>query len=248
VTGWPDLRPSGPWTAYTDTIAPRFVSVLLAAALDHRRRTGEGCFVDLAQIETALHFIGPEILDYQANGQAVTRIGNRARDAAPQGCYQCAGEDRWCAIAVDTDAQWAALSNQIGKPDWASGDVYGSTAARLTAHDEIDAAIEKWTRGHDAYEVMQRLQTARVPAGVVQRSSDLLADPQFAHRSFYHYMEHGEMGRIPYAGHQYRIAGYDNRPRFPAPMLGEHSFQVLSEILGLPEEEIGLAFASGAIA
>ncbi|MCZ6664390.1 MAG: CoA transferase [Gammaproteobacteria bacterium] len=248
VTGWPDLPPSGPWTAYTDTIAPRFVSVLLAAALDHRRRTGEGCFVDLAQIETALHFIGPEILDYQANGQAVTRIGNRARDAAPQGCYQCAGEDRWCAIAVDTDEQWAALCNQIGKPDWASGDAYGSTAARLAAHDEIDAAIEKWTRGHDAYEVMRRLQAARVPAGVVQRSSDLLADPQFEHRGFYHYMEHGEMGRIPYAGHQYRIAGYDNRPRFPAPLLGEHSFQVLSEILGLPEEEIGLAFASGAIA
>ena len=94
---------------------------------------------------------------------------------------------------------------------------------------------------------MHELQSARVPAGVVQRSSDLLADPQYAYRGFYRYLEHGEMGRIPYAGHQYRICGYDNGPRGPAPMLGEHSFEVLSELLGLSEDELSAAFASGAI-
>ena len=83
VTGWPDRAPNGPWVAYTDTIAPRFVSILLAAALDQRRRTGEGCFIDVAQIETALHFLGPEFLDLQANGNAATRIGNRSTTAAP---------------------------------------------------------------------------------------------------------------------------------------------------------------------
>ena len=83
VTGWPDEGPCGPWTAYTDTIAPRFVSTILAAALDRKRRTGEGCFIDLAQLEAALHFLGPEILDCQVNGRAVTRIGNRDRHRAP---------------------------------------------------------------------------------------------------------------------------------------------------------------------
>lgn len=246
VCGWPDLAPSGPWLAYTDTIAPRFVSTLLAAALDHRRRTGEGCYIDVAQIETALHFLAPELLDLQANGNEATRRGNRSATAAPQGCYRCAGEDNWCAIAVDTDAQWATLCTAIGQPQWAES--MPTHADRMLAHDRIDEAISSWTRNLEAQAVMQTLQNARVPAGVVQRSSDLLADPQYAHRNFYRYMDHPEMGHVPYAGHQYTISDYDNAPRAPAPMLGEHSFTVLSDILGFSDEEIGNAFANGTIA
>ena len=242
VTGWPDRDPSGPWTAYTDTIAPRFVSSVLAAALDRRRRTGEGCYIDLAQLEAALHFLGPEILDYQVNGRSVTRIGNRSRFAAPQGCYPCMGENNWVAIAVDTDDQWRALSRVVG---W-TGD-YPTNADRLAAHDAIDAALAAWTSERAAASVARELQAAGVPAGVVQRSSDLLRDPQYVHRGFYRELEHGEMGRVPYAGHQYRISDYDNGPRGPAPQLGEHSFQVLTELLGMSDEEVGQAFASGAI-
>ena len=242
VTGWPDQSPSGPWTAYTDTIAPRFVSTILAAALDRKRRTGEGCFIDLAQLEAALHFVSPEILDYQVNERSVTRIGNRSRFTAPQGCYPCLGEDAWVAIAVDTDEQWRALGRVLG-----SAANYSTNAARLAAHDEIDATLTAWTSSREAGAVMRELQAAGVPAGVVQRSSDLLQDPQYAHRDFYRHFEHGEMGRIPYAGHQYRISGYNNGPRGAAPMLGEHSFEVLSDLLGLSEEELSDAFASGAI-
>jgi crotonobetainyl-CoA:carnitine CoA-transferase CaiB-like acyl-CoA transferase len=245
TTGWPDLPPEGPWVAYTDTIAPRFVSVLLAAALDHKRRTGEGSYLDVAQIETALHFLAPEVLDMQVNGYSATRLGNRSPHAAPQSCYRCAGEWRWCAIAIDTEDQWAALCEVIGRDDWISE--YASHAARLAAHDEIDTAIADWTVSRDAAEVMATLQAAAVPAGVVQRSQDLLSDPQYAHRSFYHYMDHPEMGHIPYAGHQFRISGYDNGPRGPAPILGEHSFEVLTNVLGFTDEEVGSAFASGAI-
>ncbi|MCY3812076.1 MAG: CoA transferase [Gammaproteobacteria bacterium] len=242
VTGWPDQGPCGPWTAYTDTIAPRFVSTILAAALDRKRRTGEGCFIDLAQLEAALHFLGPEILDSQVNGRAITRIGNRDRFRAPQGCYPCAGDDAWLAIAVDTDEQWRALQQVIGRAFDCP-----TNAERLAAHDAIDATLADWTATREAGSAMRELQSAGVPAGMVQRSSDLLADPQYAHRGFYRYLEHGEMGRIPYAGHQYRISGYDNGPRGPAPMLGEHSFEVLRELLGLSEDELSAAFAAGAI-
>ena len=246
LTGYPDAAPSGPWVAYTDTIAPRFISVLLAAALDHRRNTGEGCFVDVAQIETALHFLAPELMDLQARGSSYSRITNRSRLAAPQGCYACASDqtsaDNWCAIAVDTDSQWQALAAKIGL----DGSAYPTQADRLQNHDEIDAAISSWTSQLPAREVMQTLQAAGVPAGVVQRSSDLLQDSQYAHRGFYRYFDHGAMGRVPYAGHQYRISGYDNGPRGPAPMIGEHSFEVLSE-LGLADEDIAEAFATGAV-
>jgi len=247
VTGWPDLPPDGPWVAYTDTVAPRFISVLLAAALDHRRRTGEGRYLDVAQIETALHFLAPELLDLQVNGVAATRIGNRSRHAAPQGCYPCAEDDLWCAIAVDDDAQWLRLCAAIGRPDLAEDASLGSAAGRLLRHDELDAAIAEWTRSRTRAGVMTRLQAAGVPAGMVQRSRDLLEDPQYAAREFYRYLEHPVMGITPYAGHAYRIAGYANGPRSPAPTLGEHTYQILSEFLGFDDERVAEAYASGAV-
>ena len=247
VTGWPDLEPDGPWMAYTDTIAPRFNAALLAAALDHRRRTGEGQYIDAAQIEMSLHFLAPEIMDYQATGRMASRIGNRARDVAPQGVYPCAGEDQWCAIAVDTDEQWNALRSVLGDPDWAKDPGLATTAGRLEAHDEIDERLAAWTREFPPRELMGKLQAAGVPAGNVQRSSDLATDPQYAHRGFIRHLDHTEMGSVPYPGHAYMIRGYDNGPRFAAPCLGEHSFQILSEILGMSEDEIGAVFASGAI-
>ncbi len=247
VTGWPDLAPSGPWVAYTDTVAPRFISMLLGAALDHRRRTGEGCYLDVAQIETALHFLAPELLDLQASGFAATRNGNRSANFAPQGCYPCAGEDNWCAIAVDSDAHWLALCEQMGRADLAQNSALATNAGRIAQHDRIDAAIAAWTEVQPAAEVMRCLQAAGVPAGVVQRSRDLLEDPQYEHRSFYRYCEHPVMGRVPYAGHQYRIQGYDNGPRGPAPTLGQHSYEILSEFLGLDDEAVAAAYASGAV-
>ena len=125
ITGWPDRPPCGPWIAYTDTIAPRFVTTILAAALDRRRRTGEGCFVDLAQLEASLHFLGPELLDLQVNGRLATRLGNRSPYAAPQGCYACAGDDRWVAVGVDTDDQWRKLCGALGR-----GDLAGRSGSR----------------------------------------------------------------------------------------------------------------------
>jgi benzylsuccinate CoA-transferase BbsF subunit len=241
------MPPSGPWVAYTDTVAPRFVSILLAAALDHRRRTGKGCYIDVAQLETALHFLGPEILDLQISGNSASRHGNRSLHKAPQGCYPCHGDDRWCAIAVDTDEQWSGLCRVMDLENWITDPTTATHHARLQRHQEIDTAITDWTRQQTADQVMQRLQAAGVPAGIVQQSADLVVDPQYQHRNFYRYLDHPEMGHIPYAGHQYKIQGYDNGPRGPAPMLGEHSFEVLSQILGLSDEEIASAYVSDVI-
>jgi len=247
VIGWPDQPPSGPWIAYTDTVAPRFVSVLLAAALDHRRRTGEGCFIDVAQIETALHFLSPEILDLQVNDHLVTRNGNRSLSSAPQGCYRCSGDDNWCAIAIETDDQWQRLCEEMERTQWMTEPTMLSNQQRLKHHDLIDEAINHWTSSQDAATLMHRLQQAKIPAGVVQRSSDLLADKQYQHRGFYHHYDHQVMGNIPYAGHQYKISNYTNGPRGPAPVMGQHSYEVLSELLKLSDEDIASAFASGAI-
>jgi crotonobetainyl-CoA:carnitine CoA-transferase CaiB-like acyl-CoA transferase len=248
ITGWPDLPPDGPWVAYTDTIAPRFLLATLISALDHRRRTGEGQYIDAAQFEMSLHFLAPEIMDYQVNGHMAGRNGNRARDMAPHGVYPCEGEDNWCAIAVENETHWLALRRVLGDPAWAGNPDFATYTGRLEHQDHIDDEIAAWTRTRSKRDVAEELRSAGVPAGEVQRSSDLLRDLQYAHREFYHYLDHPEMGRIPYAGHQFRIRGYPSGARFAAPMLGEHSVQVLQELLGMNDDEIADAFAAGVIA
>jgi crotonobetainyl-CoA:carnitine CoA-transferase CaiB-like acyl-CoA transferase len=247
LTGYPDRPPVGPWNAYTDTVAPRFLTTTLLAALDHRRRTGEGQHIDLGQMEAALHFLAPELIARQTTDQTFTRNGNRSRDAAPQGVYPTAGEDQWLAIAVENDAQWRALRRLLGEPEWAMDAALDTTPGRLAHHDAIDEALAAWTAKQSGQTVMGWLLDAGVPAGRVQRSSDLLEDPQLLHRGFHRWLEHAEMGRIPYSGHQFRISGYDNGPRTPAPLIGGESFEVLSEELGFGPEAIAELMASGAI-
>jgi crotonobetainyl-CoA:carnitine CoA-transferase CaiB-like acyl-CoA transferase len=247
VTGWDDRPPGGPFNAYTDTIAPRFLAVTLMAALDHRRRTGEGQYIDQAQLESALHFLAPELLDYQVSGRMPRRRGNDAPGACPHDAYPCAGTDEWCAIAIETDAQWHALRRALGDPEWAAARAFDAAAGRRAARELIDRKLADFTSRHEPRALMERLQAAGVPAGMVQRSSDHLEDPQLRHRRFFRPLAHPEMGEVPYEGHQFRISGYDSGPRMPAPCLGEHSIQVLQEILGYDDEDLTRIAASGAL-
>jgi crotonobetainyl-CoA:carnitine CoA-transferase CaiB-like acyl-CoA transferase len=246
VTGWSDMPPHGPWMAYTDVIAPHFIVATVGAALDHRRRTGKGQHIDAAQFEMSLQFLTPEILDAQASGYVADRMGNRKRDAAPQGVYPCAGEDEWVAIAVDTDAQWSALVDALGSPDWASQAALRTTIGRIEQHDQIDARLAEWTGDQTPHAVMDRLTAAGVPAGAVQRSRDLAEDPQYAHRGFHHHLDHPVLGSVPYAGNQFRIPGYPGGPIRPSPLLGEHNLEILGGVLGYSEAEIAELMASGA--
>ena len=246
VTGWDDRAPGGPFNAYTDTVAPRFLTTVLLAALDHRRRTGEGQHIDQAQMESALHFLAPELLDVQVSGRRARRNGNVDDRCAPHDAYPCAGTDEWCAIAVENDGQWRALRSAMGDPAWAADPDLDTADGRREQTERIDHELGAFTRGHEARSLMELLQAAGVPAGMVQRSSDHLDDPQLRHRSFFRPLVHPEMGEIPYEGHQYLIRGYDNGPRFPAPCLGEHTFEVLTEILGMDLDEAGAVLASGA--
>jgi crotonobetainyl-CoA:carnitine CoA-transferase CaiB-like acyl-CoA transferase len=247
VTGWDDLPPGGPFNAYTDTIAPRFLAATLIAALDHRRRTGEGQRIDQAQMESSLYFLAPELLDYQASGRVPRRAGNEAPGAAPHDAYPCAGRDQWCAIAVETDEQWRALRRVLGTPAWATAPELDTAAGRSARRELIDLRLAEFTSAHEPRALMDLLQAAGVPAGMVQRSSDLLVDPQLEHRRFFRPLTHPEMGEVPYEGHQFRIHGYDNGPRAPAPCLGEHSVQVLQDVLGFGDEDLARIAASGAL-
>jgi crotonobetainyl-CoA:carnitine CoA-transferase CaiB-like acyl-CoA transferase len=247
ITGWPDLAPDGPWTAYTDAVTPRILSAIIMAAVDHRRRTGQGQYIDASQLEMGLQFLSPQILDYTANSRQVTRNGNRSSVAAPQGAYPCAGDDQWCAIAIESDEEWASLRRVLDNPDWAADDRFATNPGRLKNHDEIDGYISQWTAGLPPQEAMRLCQAEGVPAGVVQRSSDLFQDSQMAHRRMFPELDDPEVGRVPHTGHMFDIRGYDHGPRFAAPVFGQHNEQILKDLLGMTDDQITEATIAGAL-
>ena len=246
-TGWPDLPPDGPYFAHTDVIAPMFGACALMAAIDHQRRTGKGQYLDASQLEAALHFLAPELLAHQTNKTTFPRLGNRHLLDAPQGIYPCHGEPAWCAIAIDTDAQWRCLREVLGAPPWSAEPSLDTAAGRQQRHDEIDRHLTGWTRELPAREVMDWLQKAGVPCGVVQGTDDLKDDPQYRHRQFFHTHRHTLHGEAWYAAYPFHIQGEPQKTRFAAPCIGEHSTEVMRDVLGMDTSEIEQAQRDGAV-
>ncbi|MCH7714361.1 MAG: CoA transferase, partial [Chloroflexi bacterium] len=110
IIGWPDRGPVNPYGAYTDFICPRFAVPSILAALDNRRRTGEGIHLDMSQLEASIHFSAPILMDFLVNDREPTLMGNRHHAAAPHGVYPCKGDDRWIAIACFSDDEWTTLT------------------------------------------------------------------------------------------------------------------------------------------
>lgn len=247
LTGWPDREPAGPYGAYTDFICPPFALAALVAALDYRRRTGRGQYLDLSQFECGLQFLGPALLDYAVNGRVATRMGNRDPQACPHGAFPCAGDDRWIAVAVTTDREWEGLCRVLGHPEWVEDPRFWTFLDRRRHEDLLESLVAAATRAWDAYELMAALQAAGVPAGVVQRCSDLHRDPQLAHRGHWVTLEHNEMGPTVYDGIPFKLSASPGRLERAAPCLGEHTELVLRELLGYADEEIAELVMAGAL-
>ncbi|MFC1532155.1 CaiB/BaiF CoA transferase family protein [Thermodesulfobacteriota bacterium] len=236
-TGWPDRAPVsvGP---YPDFIAPRFGTIALLAALDYRRRTGKGQYIDISQYENSLLFQIPTILDYTVNNRINSRNGNRSPYAAPHGAFRCKGNDKWCTIAVFKDSEWEAFCNVIGRPAWTQEPKFSSLAGRKEHEDELNQLVEKWTVDHTAEDVMMMMQEAGVPAGAVRNMGDIVEDcPQMEHRNFWKKLDHPEIGETTVFGNSYTLSKTPYRLERPSPCLGEHTEYVCREFLGISDEE-----------
>ncbi len=207
LTGWPDRSPAGPFLAYTDYVAPRFSVAALLAALDHRRRTGMGQYLDLSQAEAAIHFLAPAILDHSVNGTDPTRMGNRDRFLEPHGVYQCAGADCWVAIACEDDEQRGALAAEVGSLS--------------------DAGISAWTATRSVALVEKTLQARGVPVHGVQNSGECWDDPQLLHRNHFLTVEHPVHDSCIVEAPRVVLSRTPGRVARAGPMLGEHNDVVL---------------------
>ncbi len=246
LAGWPDRPPAGPAGAYTDYVVPKFEVAALLAALEHRRRTGEGQYIDFSQAEASIHFLGPAMLDYLVNGRLWERRGNASPWFAPHGVYPVAGEDRWVAITCLDDTQWGGLCRAMGRNDWASDPQLATVEGRLARRDELDAAIAEWTRGQDAEEVERTLVQHGVPVHRAAGSADAFADPQLAHRGHFVTVSHPELGPVPIENARFLLSRTPPVVRWPGNTFGQHNETVLREILGLSDEEVVEYVAGGA--
>ncbi len=245
--GYPDHEPVLAFGAYTDYIASRYVAIAILAALDFRRRTGQGQYMDISQVESSIDFMTPLILQYGASGQMMKPDANRDPSAAPHGAYKCRGEDSWCAIAVASEEQWRAFCRALAKPDWVDDPRFASLEDRKKNEDALDQSVEQWTLNCSAEEVVRLLQKEGVPAGVVQSARELVSDPQLTHRGHFQRRPHPEMGLHNYETFGFRLSEVQGGPQGPAPCLGEHTNYVCTEILKLSDEEFVELLSEGVL-
>lgn len=254
LVGYQDRLPLGTFGPYTDYVGPRLALITLLAALEHRRRTGEGAYIDASQVEAGIFFLSPQVAHFGYDGTIAERCGDRDADLSPHGVFRCADEDgavegksRFCAIAVRDAEQWRALAGQIGRPDLAERTDLATAEGRRGAEDEIEEAITGWTRQRPAAEVERVLQGMGVPAYLAVASADYPHDEQLAHRSHLVELPHPRHGRTVVEAPRYRLSQTPGRPRRAAPMLGQDNDTVLRDLLGYDDARIAALTEGGVL-
>jgi benzylsuccinate CoA-transferase BbsF subunit len=237
LIGYPDGTPQMLYGPYIDYIAVAYGAAAILAALDYRDRTGKGQYIDLAQYESGLQFLGPILLDYRVNGRVAGRNGNRDRHAAPHGAYPCKGEDSWCVISVFSDQEWKSLRQAMDNPPWADESRLATLQGRKQNEDELDQRIAAWTARFTAREIVEKLQGLGVQAGIIHPMKDLYNDPQLTHRRQWLEIEHPEIGKMHYQRPPFLLSKTPGGPNKCDPLLGQSNDHFYRELLGLSEEE-----------
>jgi len=238
LTGYPDRGPHKTGISYGDPVAGTSAAAAVCAALLYRRRTGRGCWVEVAQRESMTNVIGEFFVGFSMNGRQPPLLGNRHRSMAPHGCYPCAGEDRWLAIAVGSDAEFAALCRIMGRPELAADPRFADVVSRCRHQDELDDAISVWARGRTPQEAALALQEAGVAASPVQSVTDLMEDSHLRERRFFERTAHAEAGVWEMDGVPWRLSLTPAHVRLNGPCFAEHNEYVLRHLLGLSDEEV----------
>ncbi len=238
LTSYRGKPPSGLGFSYADHVAGLTAALALLSALEYRRKTGEGQYIDISQVEAMSSLLGDAFLNYAINGKPPEPTGNRSSEAAPYGVYRCQGDDRWCAIAVLSAEDWQGFCRALGNPPWTKDDRFSSLSGRLQNAEELDRLVEGWTREHTAEEVMALLQGQGVAAGVVQAASNLANDPQLRAQGFFVELDHPELGRTVSDATPIKLSETPARYNRAAPLLGQNNNYVYQQLLGISEDEV----------
>src|SRR5437773_11747455 len=196
LLGDPDRTPVILYGPYIDYIAVGYGVIAILAALDRRARTGEGCVIDLSQYEAGLQFMGPALLEHDANGTTPTRAGNRDRVAVPHGVYPTSEPDSWIALSVWDDDEWTRLREALGDPEWSRDAALATADGRRVREDWLDERIAEWSRRQPRERAVARLRSKSLRASEVRSIGELFREPQLAERQAWRTAEHPVIGHV----------------------------------------------------
>ncbi len=235
--------PRGP----CDPLAGMHSAFAMLVALAQREETGRGSLVEVSMVEAALNAAAEQVIEYTAYGTVLSRLGNRSRDAAPQGLYQCRGGEQWLALSVTSNAQWSALKTVLGLPGWADEPSLDTHEGRWRAHDLIDKQMEQWASEQDCAEAAAALSAAGIPASHLYDARLSPEHPQFIARGYFEHLDHSIVGRHQVPTIPFRFRSVERWCRSAAPTVGQHNETVLKEMLGMDDSEIEVLIAESVI-
>jgi benzylsuccinate CoA-transferase BbsF subunit len=228
-----------PRTQHPDFMGGVTGAFAVVLALIQRKKSGFGQWIDSAQQEIGASLLGPKYLEYTVNKREPRPEGNRSLIAAPYGPYQCKGEDRWCVIAIYADDEWQRFARLLEKSGLKANSKFATHLERVRHKEELDKWVTSWTLQHDAYEVMETLQSIGVCAAVVQDVEDQFKrDKQYAATGYLVHLTEPEAGDMVTENVPLRLSATPGKVRGVAPLMGEHTYEIARELLGLSDAEI----------
>ena len=223
--------PRGP----CDPLAGMHSAFAMLVGLSQREQTDRGCFIEVSMVEAALNAAAEQAIEYTAYGTVLSRLGNRSRDAAPQGLYPCRGDEQWLALSIASDEQWLALKFVLGQPAWADDPLLDTHEGRWSAHDLIDKHLERWACGKDCVEAVAVLSASGIPASPLYDARLSPEHPQMIARGYFERLDHPIVGEHQVPTIPFRFRSVDRWCRSAAPTVGEHNEAVLKDLLGLDD-------------
>jgi benzylsuccinate CoA-transferase BbsF subunit len=251
--GWPPMHAG---FSYADPNAGVHGAFAILAALYHRRKTGEGQYIDMSQWECAMDLLAEGILEYTMNGREPERNGNRDSQMAPHGNFRCLDLpekvmdvtiDQWVSIVCADDAEWGRLAKAIGRPELAGDPRFATLAARKRNEDELESIIGAWTAPRRVADVATALQAAGVAAAACADNKYLSEDPNLNQRGYFVRLPHPEVGVRQHCGIPWRMSGTPTEVRAAAPCLGQHTTELMTGLLGYSAAEVEALRKKGAL-
>ena len=247
VTGHEGSHPRIMGGLFPDAFSGTYCLLALLEALHHRAKTGEGQYIEVAMTEALATILPEAVMEYTLDGTEPVRVGNRHKDNAPHNVFRCQGDEAWVAISVQTNGHFRGLARTANHPEWSDDPRFATGEARLQNQEELEAMIQQWTEKHTVQEVVEGLQSARVPSGPVLDSAQVLSDPHMVERGFVQSPEHSVAGPRPMGAFSWSVDGSQRGDFRAAPLLGEHNRRVLQDLLQVPDQEFDRLTESGVI-
>ena len=238
LTGYVGGPPMMAGFSYGDPNGGVHATFAVMAALLHREKTGQGQYIDLSQWEAAIMLLPEALMDYSMNGTQPERMGNRDPHMAPHGVFRSKGDDRWVSLSVRDEAEWQRLCEVMGQPELSSDTRFASLAARKENEAALEEIVTAWTQERTADEATQALQNAGIPAYPALDAIDMVNSPHVGARDYFVELEHPEVGTRRHMGIPWTMSRTPCEIRRPAPCLGQDTDAVLTDIVGLSQDEI----------